>query len=135
MEELPTFSGVIAQTIEALEADPADTARQMAIVGAEAVGNNHDLVNRIRRDSEDVGLEEALAAEARLMLAGAGNLVTQAYGSEQYEEATMRARGVGLMLDEMAEAVRAGYGEAAQTMREEIETALDEFGRIVAEAR
>ncbi len=128
MEQLRTFSEVIEHTIASLEANPEDTARQLAIVRGEVIANNHDLANRLRRDPEDAGVEEALAAEARVMLAAAGTLLLETLGWERYEEGKMCARGVG-MLDEMARSVREDDADVAQALRSEIETALEDFAK------
>jgi hypothetical protein len=131
MEQPQSFAEVVEQTIASLEADPEDTARQLAIVGVDILATNRFVADRLRHDPAEVALEEALTAEAWMMLAGAASIIQAHSTSEHYPEARMRARGVGLMLDEMAGSVRLGGAGVAQTMRSEIGRALEDFAGLV----
>jgi hypothetical protein len=131
LDQPSTFSAAIALEIEALGHDPADTARQVAIARIEATDARHDVVLRIRR-GEEVELGEALATEARAMLAETGGILVRAFGTPRYEDACDRAERIAVMLDETARAIREYDPETTWAVRSEIETALADFGATLS---
>jgi hypothetical protein len=126
-----TFSAAITATIQGLATDPADTIRQLEIVRDETAAYLHQIRERADRDEADVDLSEMFAAETRLQLTATAGLLVAAFEAGRFDEGSERAERLGVQLDELSLRVREDDLKAAQVLREEIASALEDFaGRL-----
>jgi hypothetical protein len=136
MEQQQAYRGVARQVIASLTADRERTLQEMVRVHTDLLERSHDVAVRIGT-SEDMPLAEALDVEQTATLAAAASLLCEAHASPDrllFAEAEMRAEGIGSMLDEIADAWRAGDPQRMQARRQDVGIALGAFADVIREA-
>jgi hypothetical protein len=130
------YTGVLRQVIESLTADRERTRRVITSLQADVLDRSHDVAVRMGT-SADVAFEEVLDVEQTATLAAATSLLYAAHAASDpmlFAEAEVRTEAIGSMLDEIAEAQRAGEPERLQTLRREVGVAVGAFSELVAAA-
>ncbi len=124
------------QVVASLTVDRERTLRDITRIHADLLERSRDVAVRVGA-SQDVPLAEALDVEQTATLAATANLLCEAHASPDrllFAEAEMRAEGIGSMLDEIADACRAGDPQRMQVLRQDVGVALGAFADSVRSA-
>jgi hypothetical protein len=132
----PTYTGVLRQVIASLTEDRRRTLRAMTRVHADLLNRSHDVAVQLGT-SEGVPVDEVLDVEQTATLAAAASLLCAAHASSDrllLAEAEMRTEDIGSMLDEIAEAHRAGDPDRVWRLRRDVGVAVGAYADAIRSA-